>query len=128
MASDERSYSKELFEDAVNRMMKAMIKTEMQIMQFQQMAKKVEEIRESNINIDYSDAPEEFKDALMDTVMEDPVVLPSGKIVDRSIIIRHLLNSNTDPFNRQTLTEDMLVSGKRPSLLLSRQISNILIK
>lgn len=128
MASDERSYSKELFEDAVNRMMKAMIKTEMQIMQFQQMAKKVEEIRESNINIDYSDAPEEFKDALMDTVMEDPVVLPSGKIVDRSIIIRHLLNSHTDPFNRQTLTEDMLVSGKRPSLLLSRQISNILIK
>lgn len=113
MASDERSYSQELFEDAIHRMMKAMIKTELQISQFQQMAKKVEEIRESNVNIDYSDAPEEFKDALLDTVMEDPVVLPSGKIVDRSIIIRHLLNSNTDPFNRQTLTEDMLVSGKK---------------
>lgn len=28
--------------------------------------------------------------------------------MDRSIITRHLLNSSTDPFNRQTLTEDML--------------------
>ena len=37
-------------------------------------------------------APEEFKDALMDTVMSDPVILPtSGHVVDRSTIIRHLL-------------------------------------
>jgi len=40
--------------------------------------------------------------------MEDPVILPSGAIMDRSIIMRHLLNSNTDPFNRQQLSEDML--------------------
>lgn len=44
--------------------------------------------------------------------MEDPVILPSGNVVDRSIISRHLLNSQTDPFNRQPLTEDQLVSGK----------------
>lgn len=48
-------------------------------------------------------------DPLMDTLMDDPVVLPSsGKIMDRSVIMRHLLNSNTDPFNRQPLSEDML--------------------
>lgn len=40
--------------------------------------------------------------------MVDPVILPSGNIMDRAIITRHLLNSSTDPFNRQTLTEDML--------------------
>lgn len=40
--------------------------------------------------------------------MDDPVVLPSGKVMDRSVIMRHLLNSNTDPFNRQPLSEDML--------------------
>lgn len=113
IAGDERSYSKELFADAVGSMMKAMIKTELQIVQFQEMAKNVERIRETNITIDYSDAPEEFKDALMDTLMEDPVILPSGKVVDRSVIIRHLLNSNTDPFNRQPLTEDMLVSDEK---------------
>lgn len=43
--------------------------------------------------------------------MIDPVILPSGTVMDRSIITRHLLNSNTDPFNRQFLTEDMLKSG-----------------
>ncbi len=40
--------------------------------------------------------------------MLDPVRLPSGVAMDRSIIIRHLLNSNQDPFNRQQLTVDML--------------------
>ncbi|XP_053210295.1 ubiquitin conjugation factor E4 B-like [Panonychus citri] len=109
IAADERSYSKALFEDAILRMKKAMIKTEPQIYKFHEMAKMVEKMRETNVNMDYSDAPEEFKDALMDTLMDEPVILPSGKIVDRSVIIRHLLNSNTDPFNRQTLTEDMLV-------------------
>lgn len=44
----------------------------------------------------------------MDTLMSDPVCLPSGNVMDRSIITRHLLNSSTDPFNRQPLTEDML--------------------
>lgn len=44
--------------------------------------------------------------------MTDPVLLPSGQVMDRSVIMRHLLNSNTDPFNRQPLTEDMLLPGK----------------
>lgn len=52
-------------------------------------------------------------DPLMDTLMTDPVQLPSGNIMDRSIILRHLLNSPTDPFNRQPLTESMLESGRK---------------
>lgn len=44
--------------------------------------------------------------------MTDPVRLPSGTIMDRSIILRHLLNSPTDPFNRQMLTESMLEPGR----------------
>ena len=51
-----------------------------------------------------------FSDPLMDTLMEDPVLLPpSGNIMERAIILRHLLNSQTDPFNRQQLTEADLV-------------------
>ncbi|KAJ8384835.1 hypothetical protein AAFF_G00198220 [Aldrovandia affinis] len=46
----------------------------------------------------------------MDTLMSDPVRLPSGNIMDRVIILRHLLNSPTDPFNRQPLTDNMLES------------------
>lgn len=55
----------------------------------------------------------------MDTLMSDPVVLPSGTVMDRAIITRHLLNSSTDPFNRQPLTEDMLV----PNLELKERIN-----
>lgn len=48
----------------------------------------------------------------MDTLMEDPVKLPSGIVMDKAVIIRHLLNSATDPFSRQPLSEDMLTPSK----------------
>ena len=39
------------------------------------------------------EAPEEFLDPLMSTIMRDPVRLPtSGNIVDRATISQHLLN------------------------------------
>ncbi|KAK4477584.1 hypothetical protein RD792_016819 [Penstemon davidsonii] len=44
------------------------------------------------------------------TLMRDPVILPSSKvIVDRPVIQRHLLSDSTDPFNRSHLTADMLI-------------------
>ena len=43
--------------------------------------------------------------------MTDPVILPSGTVMERSVIARHLLNSHTDPFNRQPLTPDQLHPG-----------------
>ena len=52
-----------------------------------------------------------ISDPLMDTLMTDPVQLPSGTIMDKKVILRHLLNSQTDPFNRQPLTEDLLKPG-----------------
>lgn len=52
----------------------------------------------------------------MDTLMTDPVILPSGIIMDRAIIARHLLNSQTDPFNRQPLTEEQLIDGEETFL------------
>ena len=48
-------------------------------------------------------------DPLMDTLMTEPVRLPSGVVIDRPVIVRHLLNSSQDPFNRQPLTVGMLV-------------------
>lgn len=39
---------------------------------------------------------------------QDPVKLPSGVVVDRPNIQRHLLSDPTDPFSRQPLTEDQL--------------------
>ena len=38
------------------------------------------------------DAPEDFRDAMLFTLMRDPVMLPASKnVVDRSTISRHLL-------------------------------------
>ncbi|XP_038578745.1 ubiquitin conjugation factor E4 B isoform X2 [Micropterus salmoides] len=112
IADDQRSYSRELFEEVISKMRKAGIKSSIAIEKFKLLLEKVEEIvaKNSQSEMDYSDAPDEFKDPLMDTLMTDPVILPSGNIMDRSIILRHLLNSPTDPFNRQPLTESMLES------------------
>ncbi|XP_049949366.1 ubiquitin conjugation factor E4 B [Schistocerca serialis cubense] len=110
LAGDERSFKKELFEDAAARMERRSIKTPTEIEQFRNLAEKAHDISVQNLKkeVDYSDAPDEFRDPLMDTLMEDPVLLPSGKVMDRAVIVRHLLNSSTDPFSRQPLSEDML--------------------
>mmetsp|Transcript_26329 Transcript_26329/g.47467 ORF Transcript_26329/g.47467 Transcript_26329/m.47467 type:complete len:1162 (-) Transcript_26329:106-3591(-) len=61
----------------------------------------------------YRDAPEEFLDPLMQEFMTDPVELPtSGNIVDRKTITQHLLNDETDPFNRKKLSIDDVVPAK----------------
>ncbi|KAG2451114.1 hypothetical protein HYH02_004382 [Chlamydomonas schloesseri] len=54
------------------------------------------------------DVPEEFSCAILSTIMKDPVKLPSGVVVDRPAIQRHLLSDPTDPFSRQPLSEDQL--------------------
>lgn len=113
----------------------------MEIASFGDLARRVEEckVKLEEVEINYGDIPDEFRgrhyfflemqatfiefcvitsgkyisDPLMDTLMQDPVLLPtSGNIMDRNIIQRHLLNSLSDPFNRQHLTEDMLVPGE----------------
>ena len=107
LAADERSFRFELFEEAAVRLERASIKSPSQISHWREVANKAQRIVLQNMKreLDYSDAPDEFRDPLMDTLMEDPVLLPSGKIMDRAVILRHLLNSSTDPFNRQPLVK-----------------------
>ena len=48
-----------------------------------------------------TDIPEQFLDPIMDSLMTDPVILPSSHItIDRVTIARHLLSDQSDPFNR----------------------------
>lgn len=43
---------------------------------------------------EFADAPEEFRDPLMDTLMTDPVLLPSGKVtIDADFNILHSVKS-----------------------------------
>lgn len=60
-----------------------------------------------------ADAPEEFQDPLLGSLMANPVCLPSsGKIVDRAVIARHLRAFRgavgCDPFTRAPLTLGMV--------------------
>lgn len=56
-----------------------------------------------------TDAPDDFLDPIMSTLMLDPVVLPSSHVtVDRTTIARHLLSDQSDPFNRSPLTMDQV--------------------
>ncbi|XP_067945570.1 ubiquitin conjugation factor E4 B-like [Watersipora subatra] len=115
LANDERSYSDSLFTDAVSKMTRANIKSTLEIEKFTNLGKKVNKIladKQQN-DMDWSDAPERFKDPLMDTLMLDPVLLPTSNIVmDRKHILRQLLNKSEDPFNRKELKVEDLVEDK----------------
>ncbi|XP_037026552.1 ubiquitin conjugation factor E4 A isoform X1 [Bradysia coprophila] len=66
-----------------------------------------------------TDAPDEFLDPIMSTLMLDPVILPSSKVtVDRATIARHLLSDQSDMFNRAPLTMDQVM----PNTELKAQI------
>lgn len=59
-----------------------------------------------------ANAPDEFLDPIMSTIMMDPVILPSSRTtVDRTTIARHLLSDQSDPFNRSPLSMDQVKSN-----------------
>ena len=60
---------------------------------------------DSNVDIEI---PDELCDPLMDTLIENPVMLPNDIIIDRGTILRHLLTSETNPFDRAPLTIEIL--------------------
>ncbi|RKU40882.1 hypothetical protein DL546_001559 [Coniochaeta pulveracea] len=56
-----------------------------------------------------TDLPPEFEDPIMGDIMNDPVILPSKHVVDRSTIVQHLLSDPKDPYTRQPMTEDDVI-------------------
>ena len=75
--------------------------------------------------INYDDAPQEFIDPLTFLVMTDPVKLPkSNVILDRKTIETHLLSDQTDPFNREPLTKDMLIACPELKARIEEYINN----
>ncbi|PIO70948.1 u-box domain protein [Teladorsagia circumcincta] len=109
-AKRQRSYTPQMMNDVIRRLQSNNIVPISQIERFRALAEKVETLYNNKAaqEMELEDAPEEFKDPVMDTLMEDPVRLPSGHIMDRKHIMRHLLSSQTNPFNRAPLTEEEL--------------------
>jgi ubiquitin conjugation factor E4 B len=69
--------------------------SDQEITQLKELYEQVQKSRATLVDIEslIEDAPFEFMDPLLDTLMRDPVRLPtSGNIVDRATIAQHLLN------------------------------------
>lgn len=81
------------------------------ISRFQNLYERVKTLKEKNAEEEQElgDIPDEFLDPIYCTLMNDPVKLPSGTIMDRQVILQHLLNEPNDPFTRQPLTPEMLI-------------------
>ncbi|XP_039314359.1 ubiquitin conjugation factor E4 A isoform X1 [Solenopsis invicta] len=112
VSQDGRSYTPELFKLAENVLVR--IGGVGILEDLNQFAKNVEKAANQKREEDevLTDAPDEFLDPIMSTVMMDPVILPSSKVtIDRQTIARHLLSDQTDPFNRSPLTMDMVKSN-----------------
>lgn len=63
--------------------------------------------------ISYDDAPEEFVDPITAELMNDPVILPSSKVVvDRTTIETQLINDPVDPYNRSPLKKEDLIPNE----------------
>lgn len=119
--SDGRSYSAELFRYAEEVLIR--IGGGNLIGEMREFAAKVGHLEEQQKEdeIALADPPDEFLDPIMSTLMQDPVLLPSSKIIiDRPTITRHLLSDQTDPFNRAPLTMDQVI----PEAELQRKIQD----
>ncbi|KAF2759628.1 hypothetical protein EJ05DRAFT_304460 [Pseudovirgaria hyperparasitica] len=106
VARDGRSYKPENFAKATTIMQRLALKSPEQIALWEALiatirtAKELDDVAEE----DFGDAPDDFLDPLLATLMEEPVLLPTSKqVVDMSTIRSQLLSDPTDPFNRAPL-------------------------
>lgn len=111
VATDSRSFKPEVFHKVIAILKKIGTRTPTVIHKFEEFATAATNAAQQILDEeeDMGDVPDEFLDPITFMFMSDPVLLPASKIViDRSTIERHLLNDQTDPFNRSHLTHDML--------------------
>jgi ubiquitin conjugation factor E4 B len=121
VARDGRSYKPEVFAKAGAILTEYKLKAPEEVRKWEHLQKKVaaakadDEAAEKDLGV----IPDEFIDPVMATLMEDPVILPTSRIiVDRSSIRSHLLSDPTDPFNRVPLKIEDVKPGTYPLLSL----------
>ncbi|KAJ2699689.1 Ubiquitin conjugation factor E4 [Coemansia sp. IMI 209128] len=111
VVNDDRSYSVGLFQEAHGILERRSLKHAHSLELLLAFADKCKGAKVDSKVIDYleSEAPDEYLDPLLASLITDPVRLPtSGNIMDLSAIKGQLLSDPRDPFNRAPLTIDML--------------------
>ncbi|PWA83692.1 U-box domain-containing protein [Artemisia annua] len=111
ITKDGRSYNDQLFTEAAN-VLRRIGEDPRMIQAFDDLGNKAKAAASEAMDAEaiLGDIPDEFLDPIQYTLMKDPVILPSSRmVIDRPVIQRHLLSDPTDPFNRSHLTTDMLI-------------------
>ncbi|KAJ2676455.1 Ubiquitin conjugation factor E4 [Coemansia spiralis] len=111
VVEDDRSYSAKLFEEAYSILERLSLKSAESLEQLRQFAQRCKSAKVDTRVIEFleSQAPDEYLDPLLASLMTDPVRLPtSGTIMDKSVIRGQLLSDPRDPFNRAPLSANML--------------------
>jgi ubiquitin conjugation factor E4 A len=124
VGADGRSYSNDLLPAAAQVLIKTGRGGGGLPEKVEQLGKKVQRLAqaEADAEIPAEDVPDEFLDPIMSSLMTDPVILPSGYTMDRSVIARHLLSEQNDPFTRLPLTMEMV----KPNEELKHKISQFI--
>jgi ubiquitin conjugation factor E4 B len=104
-AKDGRSYSKNLFDNAIRISLRAGLKTDVQLNVLRKMVTKIEALKAAEAEEEeMGETPDEYLDPLTAEIMVDPVILPASQtIIDFNTIKQHLLTTAQDPFNRTPL-------------------------
>lgn len=105
VAADGRSYKPELFDRASHIMTSRALKAREELDAWNDLKDRIAKAKEEldQAELDFGEIPAEFEDPIMGILMMDPIVLPSGNIVDRSTISQHLLSDETDMFTRRPM-------------------------
>jgi len=108
---DDRSYDQKNMRKAIKVLSSKMVMSHEGLVRFERFCNRCVQLKatEEEEEAELGDIPEEFCCEITSDIMDDPVVLPSGKICDRKNICRHLLSDETDPYSRKRLTVEMLV-------------------
>ena len=110
VAGDGRSYRDETFAEAIHVVRALGLLREDQAAALESVAERARAYAAAGAAEEEAlgDVPDEFQDPIQCSLMTDPVKLPSGHVMDRAVITRHLLSSNTNPFTREPLAAEQL--------------------
>lgn len=105
VAADGRSYKPQLFDRASHIMTSRGLKAKEELEAWDELKGRIAKAKDEldQAELDFGDIPDEFEDPIMGILMTDPLILPSGNIVDRSTISQHLLSDETDMFTRRPM-------------------------
>ena len=111
VAADGRSYSPTTMETTARILSSKGLKPPEDLQAWHELSEQIYQAKLSldQADMDFDDAPPEFEDPIMGIIMDDPVILPSRHVVDRSTIVQHLLSDPKDPYTRQPMTVDDIV-------------------